>query len=666
MDITLLIQNGIIVSLIGTVFAGLIGLLFNNATGRVLSYSLLAFVNAIGAVASFLFLTGKESVSVIGTIPFGFDVMFRLDILSSIFLLIVTTISALCAMYAIVYVAKYEKVYHLPSLAMATALFIFGMQSVLLSMNIAGFMVSWEIMSVASFFLVMADKEKASIKAALFYLVMTHLGAGALFAGFFLLSNGKLLADLSSLAVTAQALPPTSAILALLLFLFGFGSKAGLVPFHVWLPEAHPQAPSHISALMSGVMLKVAVYGFLRIISAFPMMPSWFGILVMVLGLLSAVFGVLYAVIETDIKRTLAYSSIENIGLIFTMIGLALYAFNNQQPMLGELCLITAVFHSVVHAVFKSGLFLTAGAIVSETHSRSLEAMGGLAKRMPILSGSFLILALSAAALPPFGVFYGEWVFLQSVVGAFFVVATNPVFTGLLIAALAGFAFVGGLAIFAMVKLFAIACLGEPRTEQAAHAKDAKGLLLTPIIILTGLIVLFGAFAPNLLSILRADGLVETQGVSPMILVPSGGSVTPMFLMGLLILCVGLVWSLRRLFSNVKNERPYHTWDCGQPITSGMEYTATAFSAPIRFFFRLVLRAKKTVIATPLLATNPWIAKRTMVVETNTIFSQYMYEPIGKGMIWLSEKVRKIQNGSIQLYLALIFITLIVALMIAL
>lgn len=655
MDVSTLIQLGILFSLSGTLLAGVIGLLIHNAFGRHLTYGLLALANLIGAIACLLFLKGGEVGVVMG-----------LDVLSAIFYLIVTIVTTLCSLYAIAYIERYKETYHLPSLAIATSLFVLGMQTVLLATNIIGFMICWEVMSIASFFLVMADRQKASIKAALLYLVMTHLGAGALLGGFFILSNGAILASLSDLQITAQSLSVGSWSLAFILLVFGFGSKAGLVPFHVWLPEAHPQAPSHISALMSGVMLKVALYGFLRIMPVFPVMPAWFGMTLLVLGLASAIFGVLYAIIETDIKRTLAYSSIENIGLIFIIIGVAFFSISQGQYVLAELCLIAAIFHSFMHAIFKSGLFLTAGTIISETHTRNLEAMGGLAKRMPMLTGAFCVLALSAAALPPFGAFYGEWMFLQSLVTVLPLLGTNALFAGVIVAALIGVAFVGGLAIFAMVKLFAIASLGEPRSEQAAHAKEPKGLLSAPILFLAALMIVFGALAPNVFSLLKADALVGFETFAPSLQIPSSASISPLILFCALLALLLLVWLARRMLSNAKNERLYHTWDCGQPITAGMEYTATAFSAPIRFFFRMLLRTRKAVTATPILETNRWIARRTMVLESRSIFMEYLYLPIEFGLTWTSKQVRKIQNGSIQLYLALIFITLIAVLIIAL
>lgn len=666
MDFPTLIQYGILISLGGTVFAGLIGLLVHTREAHRLAYGLLAFANIIGAITCFFFLKSGEVGVLIGSIPFGYSLTLGLDTLSSIFYLIITLVTTLCSVYAIVYVEHYKDTYHLPSLAIATSLFIFGMQMVLLSTNIAGFMIFWEIMSIASFFLVMADRKQASIKAALLYLVMTHLGAAALLAGFFVLSQGTLLANFSALQVIGQSLPVHAVTMAFILFLFGFGSKAGLVPLHVWLPEAHPQAPSHISALMSGVMLKVALYGFLRIIGMFPIMPSWFGMTVLVLGLASAIFGVLYAVIETDIKRTLAYSSIENIGLIFTMVGVGLFASSHGQYLLGQLCFIAAIFHAFLHAIFKSGLFLAAGVIVSETHTRNLEQMGGLTKRMPIFTGAFCLLALSAAALPPFGAFFGEWMFLQSLVRVLPTITADPIFLGVVVAALMGVAFVGGLAIFAMVKLFSIACLGEPRSESASHAKEPGGFLLAPILFLTILVIAIGAFAPDLFSLLKADTVISFDGLSKTLQIPSAASLSSLKLFSALVIVSFIVWIFRHLFSDSKNERSYHTWDCGQPITAGMEYTATAFSAPIRFFFRLLLRTKKAVTAIPIIPTNPWIARRTMELDTSPIFMEYLYLPIERGLMHVSKLVRKIQNGSIQLYLALIFITLIATLIIAL
>ena len=668
MDI-LFIINGILFAFFGTLLSGCIALLGKGDKAHSVSQIILALANLMGALATFAFLrSGLPQLTII-ELPILFGASLSLDSLSAIFFLIVTSISFLTSLYAIPYLRRYREIYHLPSLNLLTALFIFGMQGVVLAGNVIGFMFAWEMMSIASFFLVMADREKTSIQAALLYFVMTHLGAGAILAGFFILTGGNIFIDLPSIGMWAQNLSSGSLVLAFILFLFGFGSKAGLVPFHAWLPEAHPQAPSHISALMSGVMLKMAVYGFLRVVFIFlPSFGTAFGITILSLGLLSAVFGVLYAVIDRDIKRTLAFSSIENIGLIFTFIGLGFLAFAQGSGLLGNILFVVAIFHSLIHAIFKSGLFLTAGVVVSEVHTRNLEAMGGLAKRMPFVSGIFCALALGAAALPPFGAFYSEWMGIQAIVGS--LSGASILLQAASTVTLVAIAFVGGMAVFAMVKLFAIANLGEPRTTQAAHAKEVKGLMGFSLLASTVLFLLAGLFAPFLLKLIGAEPLTGLTGLFPSLLLPtsttsSDSMIQPLLIFFLLMVCLFFVFLLRRVLSDRKQERLYHTWDCGQPIDASMEYTATAFSGPIRFFFRWLLRTKKTVVAVPVIETNPWIASRQLTLNLRSVWMDYLYEPIGRGCIWIASRVKYIQSGSIQFYLLLIFVALILTLIIA-
>jgi hydrogenase-4 component B len=654
---------GVLLSLVGTLIAGVVGLFGQKQFFHRLSQLILLVSLCAGALAGILTLVG-ERVLLLGHIPFFFGATVGLDTLSSLFFTVVCLVGALCALYAMGYLERYKTIYHLPSLQIATCLFLFGMQAVTLLSNAVGFLFFWEMMSIASFFLVLADREEASMRAAFLYLVMTHLGAGAILGGFFLLGNGNLFVDFSVMSVMAQALPAWKIALAFGLLFFGFGSKAGLVPFHVWLPEAHPQAPSHISALMSGVMLKIAVYGWLRVLlTVFPTLPAVYGAIVVAFGLLSLLFGVLYAVVDRDIKRTLAFSSIENLGLIFTMIGVSMVFHAKGITVAANLTLLAALLHVLNHAIFKSGLFLTAGAIVSETHTRNLEQMGGLAKRLPALTGAFCLLALGASALPPFGAFFAEWTFLQTILSAF--VSIGPLARVLLAGIFATVVFGSGLAIFAMVKLFAIASLGEPRSAHAARAKSLPATIITPLWIFALLALLTGAFVP-VLAVLLIGGSSFSFGllVSPLP-VPSA-SLRPLLVTLGLGVTLLVAWVLRRMFSDSRQERLYHTWDCGQPITPGMEYTATAFSGPIRFFFRFLLRTRKRVHVQPVVGTNPWIARRTMTLELRSIWMEYVYAPLAAAVLWIAAKVRLLQNGNIQFYLVLMFGALIASLLIAL
>lgn len=645
-------------SFFGTGITGIIALLSGQTLVHRLSTGLLCLSTLVGALASLLFIQSGEASLILGSTGLFFGNSLEIDFLSALFYFIVNSISCIVGIFAFSYLPLYSKTYNVSLTNALTAFFIFGMQLVLISSTPISFLAGWEIMSLSSFFLVFADRQPESIKAALFYLIMTHLGAGAILASFMVLSSGSLLASFNDMASISASLSVGAIGLSFGLALFGFGSKAGLWPFHVWLPEAHPQAPSHISALMSGVMLKLALYGFLRLaLFVWAPIPASWCLVIILLGLMSAIYGVLYAVVERDLKRLLAYSSMENLGLIFTMVGVALLAKAINQPALFVIAIAAAIFHSLAHAIFKSGLFMGAGVIISQIHDRSLEVMGGLANRMPKFSGAMLILILAAAALPPLSGFVGEWLFLQELVST--INQVTPFQQGVLILILAAFSFVGGLSVFAMIKMFAMIFLAEPRSSHAAHATEPKVGLAGPIAVMAGLSVLAGLLAPMILQAIQFGALTTGTGLRAGLSL-TNGQYFPGLIAGLLLATIALGYFFRHLLSNPNFERSYHTWDCGQPITAQMEYTATAFSAPIRFFFRMMLRTNKIVVATPVIATNKWIASREFSLEIRRIWVELIYQPISRGTLFLSTSIRRLQNGVIQFYIALILLALVV------
>ncbi|MDQ5952694.1 MAG: Proton antipo protein [Patescibacteria group bacterium] len=667
---------GLVISVLGTLVAGLLALI-PHAYAHKASNIVLALSAFVGAVVGVTLATGNgvtlalpEALYPVAadgathTWPLFYNMVFGLDRFSAIFYSIVSVVTVFVAIYAIPYLEQQAHHYNIRSVNVLTALFVFGLQGVILSTNIIGFMTFWEIMSIVSFFLVLADGSIASRKAAFLYLIMTHLGAGAIMAGFFLLSGGALLSDFSVLAVVTGQLSQTTFYVALGLLLIGFGSKSGLVPFHVWLPEAYGETPFSALALMAGAGITIPLYGFLRVLLFMvPGVPLWFSLTVLTLGALSAVVGVLYAVVERDMKRLLAYSSIENMGLIFAMIGVALLAGQEGSADLTQAALYAALFLALAHALFKSGLFLAAGVAISASRSRRLEDMGGLARRMPRFSAAVCVLALTAASMPPFGPFIAEWTFLQSIVGA--LQSASPTLTVALVVMLALIGFVAGMALFAMVKMYAIGFLAEPRSDAARNAIEPGLLTVVPIVLLAFGGLLLGLFAPFVYHHIGAvDMAVLDTGAQQII--TGGGALAPLSIFVLMFSIVGVLALLRQVFTDVKHERVYQTWDCGQPITPRMEYTATAFSAPIRFFFRFFLRTQKAVITTPIVATNPWIASKSMTLTVRQVWYDRMYVPAGHLLTKFAKFVGRLQNGSIQFYIGLIlgalFVTLIIAL----
>lgn len=623
------------------------------------------FIGAIVGISYFISFAPREIMLANFTWMFNFSP--SISLLGAIFFSIISIISALVGIYSLRYLQLYKKTYNIISVAFLTSLFVFGMQGVLFSNNSFSFLFFWELMSITSFFLVLADRSKESMRAAFLYFIMTHLGASALLAGFLILGNGSLLFDLSSVSMATASLSPVLLSLSFLLFFFGFGSKAGLVPFHVWLPEAHPQAPSHVSAMMSGLMLKIAVFGFIKIVFSFSNLPGWAGLVVIALGIISGLVGALYAVIEKDLKRAFACSSIENMGIIFTMLGLSLYFFSKGESViaLASSVLVFAIIHAVSHAFFKSALFLSSGVIISRVHSRSLEVMGGIAKLMPIFSVAFLLSILSSMPIPPFSTFYGEWGLIQTIIDLFKTVALDRNALIVLVVILSATGLTGGLAIFAMVKMFGISALGLSRAKHIDESDEKNDYMLTfPILILSLATVIIGIFAKTIISLLSANlSFISEKNISS---VSFSSTLSSALVFILFIVFVLIAYSIRYFFSNRKLEREYHTWDCGQPIDATMEYTASAFSAPIRFFFLNLLGRKKVLESVAVVESNPWIRKYTFSLSIKSLWIENMYRPAALLLNALAERVKIIQGGRIQYYILFLLATLIVTLFIAL
>ncbi|MBI5456301.1 hypothetical protein HY969_01040 [Candidatus Kaiserbacteria bacterium] len=626
--------------------------------GNIASQSLFALGGLCGILGAALFYaSGEAGIAVLDVPLFGL-VVGRLSVF---FFAIISVGVLLTSLYAIEGLRPYKNAYSLHWLAVASAFFIVGMQGVVLASSVVGFLIAWELMSVAAYFLVIADRSDDSLQAGLFYFVMTHIGFASLVAGFLVLSGGNAFANWQQVALTASALSPAVLAAAFALLFVGFGSKAGLVPLHQWLPMAHPQAPSHASALLSGVMLKVAIFGFIQSLFLFPAIPASWGAVVLVVGLSSAFFGVLHAVVESDIKRVLAWSSIENMGLIFSGIGAAMILRTlpfEAGPALASAIAIFIALHIVNHFLFKSGLFMAAGAIVSSVHSRDMDVMGGLAQKWPLFSGIFLALALSAAALPPFGTFFGEWMYLQSVALALVgLPLPYSVGAGLVLAIIAG---VSGLAIFAFVKMFSSVFLGRARDESAEHVRPLPSLVLLSPGITAFALALSGVLAFPFFS----ARFILNESVFQHVAIVEGASINSWIVWGLVAGLFGLAFLFSRAIG--ARIRITDTWDCGQPLTPRMQYTATGFSAPIRFFFRSFLVSRKEMLVVPISPENPWIARRSLDWIVTSAWERFLYRPITSGILYLAGYARKLQSGVIQLYLLLVVLTLVAAFIFAL
>jgi hydrogenase-4 component B len=654
---------GVAVYFVGLIFSALFafsGKSFRRGT------KIFIISNAIGFFSAAAYLSNFSGIDLaLAKFDWFFRFAPRLNFLSAIFFTVISGIAFLVGVYSLRYLQLYKESYNPRLVQFLMAFFVLGMQGVLLANNTFAFLFFWEVMSIASFFLVFSDKQPESIKAAFLYFIMTHLGASAILGGFLILGGGSLFFSLENINSASQSLPPSMTMLAFLLFVFGFGSKAGLVPFHVWLPEAHPQAPSNISAMMSGLMLKVAVYGFVMIILNLAHIPGWAGIVVLSLGLLSGIVGALYAAVERDMKKAFAYSSIENMGIIFTILGLAIYFSSaDKYPAITIALIAFAIFHAINHALFKTALFLASGVVINRVHTKSLELMGGMAKMMPIFSFAFLLAILGSLPLPLFGTFYGEWGLVQSILSLMNKSSISAGSIMLLLAILSAVAMISGLAIFAMVKIFSLSMLGQSHSPKMERRKEKEDyLLIAPILILGGGVAALGFSAKFFIS----NIMLHVRGFSSAHDVPVKPMNISSLKIGFAILVFGLIiYLVQKILLTNKKERIYHTWDCGQPIDATMQYSATAFSAPIRFFFLTFIGRRKVMQSEAIIDSNQWIRKYSFRLSIRPNWSNALYAPIAKGLLWMAEKIRFIQNGRIQYYILFLLLALIITLIFAL
>jgi hydrogenase-4 component B len=641
--------------------AGVFGLFGKNSKAANAVVGAANMLGAIlGAVAAAGFLFFQDRGLFLGDAPHIILLarVLSIDMLSAYFLLLISVGVFLVSWFSIFYLPRYKEQYRFPWLHIATALFIFGMELTVVSNTPLLFLLAWETMSFAAYFLVIADRKAESIKAGFSYVIMTQLGAACLIAGFAILSQGNMNAFLSQLPGGSG----TAGLVGAILLLIGFGAKAGIFPFHEWLPEAHPQAPSSASALMSGVMLKVALYGTLRALLTVMhfSLPLPVILVFIALALFTAFYGALMASVETDLKRTLAWSSVENMGVMFLMAAtVTLFVGLGMMDAAGAVWVALFVF-AFCHMLFKSGLFMAAGTLISQTHTRDLDLMGGLAKKWPAFSGWFMALALCAAALPPAGTFFGEWIFLTTVGSA----VRTGVVTGLVFMIIVSiFALSAGLAAFAMVKVFAAAFLAKPRSEHAEHVKKMPFSLYAPAAAAATLCVVLGLALPYFLRGLwqGAEGAMFTGTA----IIAEGASLSPFLIALSLVAVVICAWLIRSVFGSRKI-RLTDTWDCGSPLTSRMEYTATAFSAPPRFFFRALALPWKKITDTPVVSGNEWVVQKKLEHGTQMIAEKFLYRPVGRVLDGFSNRVKRMQNGIVQFYLALIFVALVVTLIVAL
>jgi formate hydrogenlyase subunit 3/multisubunit Na+/H+ antiporter MnhD subunit len=540
--------------------------------------------------------------------------------------------------------------------------FLASMAFVLLADDAYAFMVAWETMALASYFLVTAQHGIPEIRSAGFlYLLMAHLGAVAILLCFGILQGGTW--HFTFDAMRSAELSPAWAAAAFLLALFGFGAKAGIVPLHVWLPEAHPAAPSPVSALMSGVMLKTAIYGVLRVTFDLLGDPQWWwGLVPLALGLATALFGVVFAAVQTDMKRLLAYSSVENIGVLFTGIGLAIVFHGVGMHALAALALVAVLYHALNHAFMKSLLFLGTGAVLHATGQRNLGRLGGLIHRMPWAGWLTFVGVLAIAGLPPLNGFVSEWLLLQSLLFSHEV--PQPFVNMLLPLGAALLALAAALAGYVMVKFFGVIFLGQPREPTLAQAHDVDTLEKAGLAWLAAGCVALGLL-PNLVISALGHASVQLVGAAPdttsnawWLLAPlpdRATSYSPLILLGVIVAVVVATFLIVRVVYR-RPVRRAPPWDCGFVHLDGrMQDTAEGFGQPIRHIFTGFF-AMERELPSPL-----DVAPRYRVSVGDRIW-RALYLPLGRWVQRAADALAWLQQGRISAYLTYSFITLIVLL----
>jgi hydrogenase-4 component B len=647
---TLFAFNSFLVALLCIPAATLLSARLNR--GRMFSSLLLLAVMAGGvAVAGDCWLRGTRlsvDLSGFGPLPFALTI----DRLSAFFLLLICATSLPVVLFSISYIERHYQGPRSTWFWVLLPWFLLSMIVVVTASTAFAFLFGWELMTLVSAGLILIDGDSKERRHNIFiYLVMMHAGAAAVFAAFlcFLPHAGGLSFPAIRSAVLMMS-PGTRTAVFLLAFV-GFSAKAGVIPLHLWLPRAHPIAPSPVSALMSGVMLKTAIYGFIRFTFDFlGTGPSWWGYLALAVGAISGLLGVLYAIAENDLKRLLAYSSVENIGIIYLGLGSSLVLAAHHEPGWAALALCAALLHSLNHAFFKSLLFLGAGAISDATHTLDIEELGGLLRRMPATGTAILIACCSISGLPLFNGFISEWLTFRSfMAGAALENVPAAIVLPLMIGMLA---LIGGLAAACFAKVYGVAFLGRPRSEAAKTAGEIPPPMRAAMIMLAGACVWIGVFPGAILRSLGQNAQELLGGKMVPIEVAALARVMPVVAFGFITLvAAGLI--IRRA------RRTTATWGCGLPrLDSRMQYTGTAFSKPIRKVFAQVYRPDRTVDVLP--PNNPYfpssIAYRSV---RTTSFERFLYRPAMDAIVATGLRLRRLQTGNIQVYLLYLFLALV-------
>ena len=610
----------------------------------------------VGLAASLAALLRGERSTV------GFDwalpvgaLRFGIDPLSSFFLVCIFLVAGLAAVYGAAYLLSYAGRRRLVPALVFYPVLVGAMAAVVLARDAIVLIIAWEIMSVSSFFLVTFEHDRAEVRrAGMLYLTASQAGVVFLFILFALL--GRAAGSYTFDAFGATTPTPHLANIAFLLAVVGFGAKAGFWPLHIWLPDAHPAAPTHVSALMSGVMIKMGIYGLLRTLPFLGPPPAWWGGVMIVVGSVSGVAGVLLALAQHDLKRLLAYHSVENIGIIALGIGIGLVAVSQHHPLVASLGFGGALLHVLNHGLFKGLLFQCAGSIQQATGTRDIESLGGLLRGMPVTGALFLVGSVAICGLPPLNGFVSEWLIFVGAVrgGAVFV----PGWTVFAIAVVAALALIGGLATACFVKAFGIMFVGQPRSDAARNVHEPGAAMRGAMMVSALLCVTIGlwpAGAVRLVASATADLMGARDGGFPP-LPPLGAITRAALALGTLVALLAL---LRAALLRRRVVRSAATWGCGyEAPTARMQYTAESFARPLLEPFAPLIGARLDRQG----PEGPFPAFARYERHVGDMAGERFLIPAYQRVLRLFSHVRGLQHGRIQLYLAYILVTLVVLL----
>lgn len=626
-----------------------------------LSSSLLACFGAAAAAVGFgALVRGDVFDLVLPPLVPGTTLTFRVDALSAFFLGVIGLITAVVSVFSVGYLRPYADKPGAARLAAATAAFALAMAVVVTASNVLLFLAAWELMSLASYLLVVHDHHAREARDAGFvYLVMTHVGTAFILAALLAMAGpGDPFAYDTLRAGSSRAW-----IFAALLI--GFGTKAGLVPLHVWLPRAHPQAPAHASALMSAVMIKTAVYGFIRFgIEILGPGPMAWGLIVLGVGALSAVVGILHALMEHDLKRLLAFSTVENAGIIFVGLGASMALASTGRSEAAAVALAAALLHALNHAVYKGLLFLGAGAVHHATHTKNMEKLGGLIRRMPWTAAAMLVGCLSISALPPFNGFISEWLTLQALLSGF--ASASPALGVIFPLAAMMMAMTAGLAAACFVKAFGATFLARPRTSAAAEAAEAGRPMVAAVVALALMCLALGVMPGLMMGPLGAvtgpltgASVADAVASAPIPTLRAGyGSISPA-LIGALLAVFALTLTLAVRPGRV---RTGPTWGCGIDLDARMQYSPTSFSQPVRRFFGFLFGTREEVHVEK--GPGGYFPRRVAYdASIRYAAEHYLYKPAYRTLMSVARRASAIQGGSLHLYLLYVLITAVVLLL---